>query len=169
MIDQFIAQPTRNNFLDGLNFLISELDYPARADVDQVVVVLVRNRLKASPAVLEIMFGDQASLLKKVEGAIDGGQGNPRIYGRSAPVKLLHIRMVGSVLNYLSNNPALVGHAHTTSSALLFERLFDVWLVVHVPLASIYAGSDEEFSMSVAIRQPGAFFAVLKRDDMRRT
>jgi len=58
VVDELVAQPLGDQLLDGLDFLVAELDDFSGTNVDQVIMVLVGNGLEAGTAVLEIVLGD---------------------------------------------------------------------------------------------------------------
>ena len=82
VIDEAIAEALGDKILDRLDLLVAELDDLAAADIDQMVVVLVGDRLEAGAAILEIVLGDEPGLLEQIEGAIDGRQRNARVAAR---------------------------------------------------------------------------------------
>ena len=78
VVDEPIAEALGDQLLDRLDFLVAELDDLAGADVDQVVVMLVGDRLEAGTAILEIMLGDEPGFLEQIERAVDGRQRDAR-------------------------------------------------------------------------------------------
>ena len=84
MIDQAIAELAGDHVLDGLDFLVAEFDDRAGADIDQVIVMFVRDQFEPGAAILEIMLGDQPRFLEQIDGAVDGRQRDAVIDGRGA-------------------------------------------------------------------------------------
>ncbi len=121
MIDELVAKPLGDQILDRLDLFVAELDDLARADIDEVIVMLVGDRLEARAAVLEIVLGDETGFLEQVQRPIDGGEGNPRILRGGAALELFDIGMIVGGLDHLRDDAALLGHAHALLSALLFE------------------------------------------------
>ena len=91
------------------------------AQIDQVVVMLVRDRLVAAPPGAEIMPGDDAGILEQLDRAVDGGDRNAGIDGGGAAVELLDVGMIGRRLEHAGDDPALLGHAHALGDAGVFE------------------------------------------------
>jgi hypothetical protein len=89
VIDEPIAQTLGDHFLDGLDFLVAELDDEAGTDIDEMVVVLVGDEFETGAAVLEVMLGDEPGLFEEVDGAIDGRERNARVDGRGAAIEAM--------------------------------------------------------------------------------
>ena len=92
MADELVAELVGDALLDLLDLLIAELDDVAGAKIDQMVVVLLRQRLVARPPVAELVPLDDAGILEELHGAVDGGDGDVRVDRRGAAVELLHVR-----------------------------------------------------------------------------
>ena len=94
MVHQPIAQPFRHCLLQALDFLVAELDDRPGAQVDQMVVVLVGNRLVPGPPLAEIVAGDDSGVLEQLDRPVDGGDRDARVDCRRTAVEFLHVRMV---------------------------------------------------------------------------
>ena len=92
MVDEAVAELARDPLLDALDLLVAELDHRAGAKVDQVVVMLLGQRLVARAPVAEIVALDDAGILEELDGPVDGGDGDVGIDGGGAPVELLDVR-----------------------------------------------------------------------------
>ena len=122
MIDELIAQALGDDFLDGLDLFVPELDDLPGPDVDQVIVVLVGDQLEARAAILEVVLGDEPSFLEEVHGSVNGRKRDTGIDRRGAMIELLDVRVVFGCLDDLGDDAALVGHPHAAGGALLLER-----------------------------------------------
>src|SRR3569832_1845742 len=104
MIDEAVAEPLGDHLLDGLDFLVAKLDDLAGADIDQVIVVLVGDRLEPGATILEIVLENQAGFLDQVEGAVDGRERYARIQKQSTTKKHQDNQMVNGRLDDLGND-----------------------------------------------------------------
>src|SRR4051794_7155886 len=94
VINQLVTEPARDLGLELLDFFGLEFDHLPGAQVDQMVVMRVRDLLIARPAFAEIVPLDNAGILEQLDGPIDRRNRNIFIDLGAAPVKLLDIGMV---------------------------------------------------------------------------
>ena len=73
MTDQPETMVERDLALQLLDLLALELDHPAAADVDQMIVMIVRHFLVARPPVAEVEALEDLLFLEQPHGAVDGG------------------------------------------------------------------------------------------------
>ena len=78
-----------------------------------MVVVGIGYLLIARAAVAEIVALEDVGLLEQAHGAIDRGDGDMRIDGDRALVKLLDIGMVVGIREHARNDAALLRHLQT--------------------------------------------------------
>lgn len=64
MVDEAKAQPLGNLLLQLFKFRIDELQHLAGLDIDQMIMMCVRRRLLAGPAITELMSFEDAGLLE---------------------------------------------------------------------------------------------------------
>ena len=105
------AEALGDRLLQALDLLVAEFDHLAGAEIDQVIVVDVGNRLVAAAALAEIVAGDDAGILEELDRAVDGGDRDPRIDRRGAPIEFLDVGMIGRRVENTGDDPALLGHA----------------------------------------------------------
>ena len=113
MADELVAKLLGHLALQRLDLLVLELDHLARLDIDQMIVVGIGYLLIARAAVAEVVALEDIGLLEQAHGAIDRGDGDMRIDGDSALVKLLHIRMVLGFREHARDHAALLRHLQT--------------------------------------------------------
>ena len=73
---------------------VLKLDHLTGFDVDQVIVVAVLRRLVARPPTPEIPAFQNSLLFKQANGAVDCGDGNPRVQRTGSAIEFLDVRMV---------------------------------------------------------------------------
>ncbi len=123
MVDQAEAQLAGDGFLQGFDLGVDELDHPARAHVDQVVVVMVRRLLVAGAPVAEIVALDDPGFLEQAHRPVDRGDRDVRVHGVGPAVELLDVRMVLRCRQHAGHHPALVGHAHSLFRTEVFDAI----------------------------------------------
>lgn len=64
MVDEAEAQPFRNPLLQLFEFRIDELEHMAGLDVDQMIMMDIRRRFIAGPAITELMSFEDTGLLE---------------------------------------------------------------------------------------------------------
>ena len=69
MIDQAEAKRARNRFLQLLDIFIGEFDDFTRLDIDQMIVMIVRNFLIPGTPITEIMAREDGRLFKQAAEA----------------------------------------------------------------------------------------------------
>lgn len=79
MLPKHEAMRDRHTLLVLLDVVVFELDDQAALRADEVIVVLIRNKLEARRAPLEATLFDDAALLKHPQGAVHGRRSNSRI------------------------------------------------------------------------------------------
>src|SRR5262245_9928679 len=97
--------------LDALNVLVSELDHPARLNVDQVIVMAARRLLIASPPRPEIVPLENAIVGEQLQRAIDRGEGDAGVDRVRPTMHFLDVRMVLGVRKNAGDYPPLTRHA----------------------------------------------------------
>ena len=113
MADEPVAELLGHLALQRLDLLVLELDHLARLDIDQMIVVRIGHLLIARAAVAEIVALEDVGLLEQAHRAIDRGDGDMRIDGGRALMKLLDIRMVVGFREHARDHPALLRHLQT--------------------------------------------------------
>jgi hypothetical protein len=111
MVDQTIAQPFRNDFLQCLKLRVDKFDDFASFDINQMVVMRLGRCLIPRATIAEIMPVQYASLFKQADGPIYRGNRDFGINRRRTAVKLLHIGVVGRIGNDARDDPPLIGYA----------------------------------------------------------
>ena len=94
MIDELVAEPPGDGFLQLLDLAVDELDHLAGLHVDQVVVVRLPMLLVPRAAVTEVVAGDDPRLFEQADGPVDRGDLNVRIDRMRPVVQLLDVRVI---------------------------------------------------------------------------
>src|SRR6476646_1563141 len=71
VIDEAVAELFGDALLQGFKFVVDELDDLACLDIDQMVVVVVRNRFVAGATVAELVPLEDAGFLEQADRAVD--------------------------------------------------------------------------------------------------
>src|SRR5215467_6329521 len=110
MPDQFITKFIGNQLLQAFDLFITELDYTARLQVNQMVVMRTRHLFVAGAAIAEIMPSKDISLLEEPDCAIYSCNADASV-NRSCPaVDLLDVRMIDGFREHTRDDPPLLGH-----------------------------------------------------------
>tara|TARA_R110002110_G_scaffold30377_19_gene107697 strand:- start:1728 stop:2144 length:417 start_codon:yes stop_codon:yes gene_type:complete len=107
---QFITQLAGNPFLKFFDFGIDKFNHRPRIEVYQVIVMIPLCILVARAPVAKLQLVEDTCLLKKLDRAIHGRNGNPMVKPGGAGEQFLDVRVIVTVLYYLGYDPALAGH-----------------------------------------------------------
>src|SRR3546814_20867145 len=86
-----------------------------------MIVMRLGCGLITGASIAEIMPVENARLFEQAHGAVNGGDGNSRVDGRSALEQQLDVGMVFAFGTDAGNHPALLGDAQSFVSAQLFK------------------------------------------------
>src|SRR6187431_3838822 len=117
VIDQLVAELAGDLGLQFLDFLGSEFNLLAVAQVDQMIVVAVGHLLIARPALAKIVPLDDSGVLEQFYGAVHRRDRDLVVDRYTAPVEFLDVRMVDRISQHARDHPALFGHAHAGGGA----------------------------------------------------
>jgi hypothetical protein len=121
VVDQPEPVFTGNALLQRLDLGRMKLDHLAGAQIDEMIMMFFRHSLVARAAIAEIMALDDADVLEQLDGAVDGGHGNPRIDQDSAAVQFLDIGMIIGAIEHAGDDATLLGHPHAALGAPVFQ------------------------------------------------
>src|SRR6185295_12388076 len=124
MVDQLVAEFACDFGLPTLDLFGLEFDHFAGAQVDQMVVMGVGTCLITCAAIAEVVPLDDAGVLEKPHGAIDGRNRDMFIDLGATPIKLFDIRMIVGLGEDTRDHSALLRHTHAFGGA----QRFDVFL-----------------------------------------
>jgi hypothetical protein len=121
VIDEPIAKTLGNLALESFHLGVNKFYNPSGFNIDQMIVMRLRHGFITGSPIAEIMTIQNTSLFKQADCAIDCGNRNLGINGRSAAVQQFDIGMIGAVRQHLGNDAALIGDPKALFSAKLFE------------------------------------------------
>ncbi len=127
VINQPIAQLFGNLALELLKFGIDKFDDFACFNIDQMIVMSLRCSFVAGAAIAEIMAIKNACFFEQANSAVNRGNRNARIDGRSTLMQFFDVGMINTVRQHARNCAALIGDAQSTFCA----KGFDVDGLVH--------------------------------------
>ena len=102
--DQPESEILGDSLLQALDLLVLEFCDPPRLDVDQMVMVLVRDLLVTGAAISEVVSFQDVRRLEKTDRPINGGDADARVHSGGAPVDFLDIRMVSNFMRNITSN-----------------------------------------------------------------
>jgi len=121
MTDELVTELIGDGLLQLFDLVVVKFDYPARLQIDQVVVVGARHFLVARTAIAKIVPRQDIGLLEQPHGAIDGGDADVRVDRGGSPIDLLDIRVVDRFGQDARDDPALLGHLEALVEAELLQ------------------------------------------------
>ena len=119
--NQFIAEASGNFSLEGFDFGVLEFHNFASANVDQVVMMLVRYFFITGPAITKIMSFEDFGFFKQADSSVNGGNADLGINGTGTGINFFDIRMIIRIRQNPRNNPPLAGHFQSQLDAPLFQ------------------------------------------------
>lgn len=110
MIDQSKAELFGDLALQLFQLRIDKLYDTARFDIDQMIMVRFGSGLVTRAPVAEIVPFQNARFLEQPHCAVNGGDGDARVYGRCALVQMLDVGVILGIGNDLRYHAPLVGN-----------------------------------------------------------
>jgi len=121
MVDETVSESPSNFPLQAFNLVVLEFDHPAGAEVDEVVVVLLRRHFIPGASVAKIVALQNACLVEQADCSVHGSDTDAGIDLARSAVQLLDVWVIVSNGQKARDNPTLFRHTDAVLGAQPFQ------------------------------------------------